>query len=312
MDPPASRITTPPVTVRSLHSANPRRVARLIKTRVQRAVAIARVKDRGRLRLELLTTDYVLTLLARRTGSQTLRLRVGKGPQSGTLYFGRDSFKVDRVAYFGIFLERWYRADYRGAVVVDVGGHKGYYGAFALLAGAADVRSYEPESQNFAMLERTASAFRAPWSTHRLAVGSESGMSKLHVSAESAGHSILFQQEEGPRKTVDTQEVTVVAMADILTDAASAGRPVIVKIDAEGAECDIVLGTPVEIWRDVDRVFLEVHDFAPCSADDILQHLRGAGLEVDYHVTDDDAVLLGLERRAARMMPVAASSERDH
>ena len=63
----------------------------------------------------------------------------------------------------------------------------------------------------------------------------------------------------------------------------------IVKIDAEGAECEIVLGTDVEMWRGVDAVFLEIHDFAPCSAEDIIGHLARAGLSVVLHERDDQA-----------------------
>ena len=55
---------------------------------------------------------------------------------------------------------RAYAGDYRGAFVVDVGAHKGYYGAYALAHGARWVVSYEPETANFALLERAASDVR--------------------------------------------------------------------------------------------------------------------------------------------------------
>ncbi len=259
----------------------------LIKIRSRRAVEVARVKGRPGLRRELLTMDYVLPLAKRRGGHGPLSLRASSPAASGTLYFGRDSFAVDRIAYFGIFLQGWYGADYSGATVIDIGAHKGYYGAFALLEGAKEVRSYEPEATNFAALERAAGSFGDAWIVNNRAVSDRAGEVVLHVNVESAGHSIV-QEDSEKRPTIGSQTVTVVPMADVLEDAGD-GRRLIVKIDAEGAECDIVLGTPVELWRSVDEVFLEVHEFAPCSTDAIVDHLTQAGLRVVMREADAQA-----------------------
>jgi FkbM family methyltransferase len=273
-----------------------RKILNLIRVRARRALQILRLDARSGLRGELLTMDYVLPLIRRRTRSDLLHLRTRSKAAAGMLYFGRESFAVDRVAYFGIFLERWYRGDYGGAIVVDVGAHKGYYGAFAMLEGAEEVRSYEPESSNFAALEWAAASFDKRWIVQRAAIGSTSGEVKLHVTAESAAHSVVRNELEGPRRTLRSENVAVIGMRDVLAQASLSGHPLIVKIDAEGAECDIVLGTPVEIWRLVDHIFLEVHDFAPCSTAAIVDHLQDAGLEVALHEVDDKAELLGLNR----------------
>ena len=39
-----------------------------------------------------------------------------------------------------------------------------------------------------------------------------------------------------------------------------------------------MLETSVESWQGVDEVFLEFHDFAPCSRSAIVDHLGRAGL----------------------------------
>jgi FkbM family methyltransferase len=266
-----------------------RRVLDLIRIRARRALEMARADGRPGLRRELLTMDYVLPLRRRLSGRGPLALRTRSKAAAGTLYFGRDSFAVDRVAYFGIFLQGWYRADYRGALVVDLGAHKGYYGAFALHEGAQEVRSYEPEATNLAALRRAAASFGGRWKVENAAVSDEAGEVLLHVNVESAGHSIVQAQAAGERRpTLRSESVPVVAMREVL-EAAPEGRPLIVKIDTEGAECDIVLGTPVELWRRVDHVFLEVHDFAPCSTDAIVDHLRQAGLDVVLREVDAEA-----------------------
>jgi FkbM family methyltransferase len=264
------------------------RAAELIRIRGARALEVARKRGRRGLRRELLKMDYVLPLALRRPGTEPLELRTRSDAASGTLYFGRDSFAVDRIAYFGIFLQGWYGADYRGAIVIDVGAHKGYYGAFALLEGAKEVRSYEPEATNFAALQRAAASFGDGWIVNNRAVAAEAGEVVLHVNVESAGHSIV-QEDSEKRPTVGSQTVTVVPMAEVLEDAARDGHRLIVKVDAEGAECDIVLGTPVELWERVDEVFLEVHDFAPCTTDEIVDHLTQAGLRVVLREVDAEA-----------------------
>jgi FkbM family methyltransferase len=272
-----------------------------LTARARRTLEVARLDARPGLRRELLAMDYVLPLARLRSGCDPIRLRTRSKAASGSLYFGRESFPVDRVAYFGIFLEGWYGGDYDGAVVVDIGGHKGYYGAFALHAGASEVHSYEPESRNFAALERAAASFDGRWTAHRAAVGAEPGVVTLHVNAESAGHSIVFEQTEGRRPTLGSEQVLQVAMEDVLGDASGSGAPVIVKIDAEGAECHIVLGTDVAAWRGVEAVFLEIHDFAACSSADIIGHLEEAGLSVVLHERDDqsEADLVALRRHSA-------------
>jgi FkbM family methyltransferase len=264
------------------------RAAELIRIRGQRALEVARKRGRRGLRRELLKMDYVLPVALRRPGTEPRELRTRSDAAAGTLYFGRDSFAVDRIAYFGIFLQGWYSADYRGAIVVDVGAHKGYYGAFALLEGAQEVRSYEPEATNFSALQRAAGSFGSGWLVNNRAVSAEAGEVVLHVNVESAGHSIVQETSE-KRPTVGSQTVAVVPMAGVLEEAAQDGRRLIVKIDAEGAECDIVLGTPVELWKQVDDVFLEIHDFAPCSADVIVDHLTQAGLRVAMREIDEEA-----------------------
>jgi FkbM family methyltransferase len=269
-----------------------------ITVRARRTLQVARLHARPGLRRELLAMDYLLPLARLRSGDDPLRLQTRSAAAVGNLYFGRDSFPVDRVAYFGIFLEGWYGGDYDGAVVVDIGGHKGYYGAFALHAGAAEVHSYEPESSNFASLARAAESFDGRWIAHRAAVGAAPGEVTLYVNAESAGHSIVLEQSEGPRPTLGSELVEQVAMAAVLEEVGRSDAPVIVKIDAEGAECDIVLGTDVEAWCGVDAVFLEIHDFAPCSSPDIVRHLEAAGLSVVLHERDDqaEADLIALRR----------------
>ncbi len=41
-------------------------------------------------------------------------------------------------------------------------------------------------------------------------------------------------------------------MADVLEEARALGGPLVVKVNTEGEECAIVLGTPAEAWTAVE------------------------------------------------------------
>jgi FkbM family methyltransferase len=203
---------------------------------------------------------------------------------NGRVYVDPNSLSADWETFREIFIPKYleYASDYEDAAVVDVGAHKGYFAASALLAGARVVFSYEPEARNFALLERAARSFRrgGRWVTHKTAVGAEAGQADLQVVEGSSGswaHS-LIERPDGD-ETGRTERVDLVAMASVLRAAAAVGtRRLVVKVDAEGAECEIVAGTDLEMWAPVDEVFVEHHDFAPCELEEIVAHLERAGL----------------------------------
>jgi FkbM family methyltransferase len=192
----------------------------------------------------------------------------------GDLWFSAEGINGDRGTFGEIFVHRCYRTDYRNVVAIDVGAHKGYFGAYALLHGARAVFSYEPEELNFAMLASAAESFRArgfDWRINRAAVGSYERETELHVARNSWSHSLLRARKQ--EETGRVQKIEVVSFRKILEEAEALNSPLVVKVDAEGAECEIVLGTPTESWALVKELFVEVHSFAPCSSHELIEHL---------------------------------------
>jgi len=179
-----------------------------------------------------------------------------------------------------IVVDRAYETDYRDAVVVDVGAHKGAFAAYALECGARAVISYEPEETNYGFLAACAGAVPGTvWRTHRAAVGSSTGTAELHVMNASWGHALTPSERSGADE-VGVQQVPVVAMTVVLAEAGDlAGSDrVVVKVNAEGAECEIVLGTPTPGWKRVHGVLMELHSWAPCTREQLVAHLEEAGL----------------------------------
>ena len=108
-----------------------------------------------------------------------------------TVYLSHDDYDVDWASFAFVAVDDAYAGDYGGVVVVDVGAHKGYYGAYALAHGARAVVSYEPERANFALLQGAATSARGlDWQTRQCAVGAQRGEAELHVMGASWGHAL--------------------------------------------------------------------------------------------------------------------------
>src|SRR4051812_28106155 len=78
---------------------------------------------------------------------------------AGTLHLD-PCHDADVTALDEIFVQRQYAADYRNAVVLDLGAHKGCFTLFAAQGRADWVLAFEPEEKNFSVLSRAARSAR--------------------------------------------------------------------------------------------------------------------------------------------------------
>lgn len=250
-------------------------------------------------RLPVRTRLGLLAVEGRRRLSPKTRYALRYG--QGELLLSHDDFAIDWETLKFVVSDEAYATDYDGAVVLDLGAHKGYFGAYALAHGARTVISLEPERANLELLERSAASFRArgaDWRVRPMAVGAEAGEAELHVMGASWGHALhpprAFAEHE-----VGRQRVPVCAASDLLAEArtlAGADAPVVVKVNTEGEECAIVLGTPASSWEAADEVLVEMHPWASCGASELTEHLAPARLA---SVASSMEVVLRL-RRAGR------------
>jgi FkbM family methyltransferase len=192
------------------------------------------------------------------------RTRIELGP--------RDDFPIDWKTFVAVFGHEEHAAPYQGAHVLDVGAHKGYFGAYALAKGASVVLSVEPERRNYEALTRAAARLGRQWLTRNAALGGESGTGTLLLDRASYAHSLTSVAHP-----VGEQPVTVITLEQALEELPPGGTRTIVKIDAEGNECEI-LATPAPLER-IDLLMVEWHEKkAPCSQDELVQAAESAGL----------------------------------
>lgn len=121
-----------------------------------------------------------------------------------------------------------------GMVVVDVGAHIGYYTLIAArrVAPGGKVFAFEPEAENFALLERTLALNHFPHvACHDVALADVSGRGSLFLSPENSGDHRLYDPGDGRAR----QDVRLTTL-DRFAREESLERVDLVKMDIQGAE----------------------------------------------------------------------------
>jgi FkbM family methyltransferase len=195
--------------------------------------------------------------------SQSLVVPIPAGPMRGMFWAPASGGKLLRVL-LGSY-EREQTALFRqlvapGSVVVDIGAHVGYYSLLSarLLGGRGRVAAFEPDPRNAAFLRRHVAVNR---STRKLvkveqaAVGAANGTARFSAGTGSGTGHIAAEGEF---------QVRLVKLDDYL--AAERLAPTHLKIDVEGAECDVLQGALETLRKYKPTLFLSTHGPAPHAA----------------------------------------------
>ena len=162
-----------------------------------------------------------------------------------------------------LYKEIWFKDDYRlrrdplppGSTVIDIGANIGMFAVFAATEmGAARVVAFEPFADSFALL--SANAARNHLTSIEpvpLGIAGAAGTRTLHMQGRHGVHSLFGTSGEA-------KPIECITLADAFARFAIA-RCGFLKLDCEGAEYEILLGTPPEILARIDRLALEYHDW---------------------------------------------------
>jgi len=144
--------------------------------------------------------------------------------------------------------------------VIDIGGHLGFFSLYAsVLNSVVPIYTYEPHTGNFAILKENLKQNRIKnVFPKNLAVAGHEGEVELHISREDLNHSIVHAIED----TDERQKVGAITLEKII-NRHDLGQVDLLKIDAEGAEFQILIDTPKEVLAKVSNIFLEYHDWMP-------------------------------------------------
>ncbi len=156
-----------------------------------------------------------------------------------------DCFIVSEILHDGYPLPK------SGDIVLDIGANIGIYSLYAAKAGAR-VIAFEPEEENFALLQRNVVEWPTIEAVH-MAVADENGLRKLSVPFRcSTGQWSLLQEGEG-------QNVHCISFHDIVQRWALLHIDIL-KMDIEGAEYQLLQSMSQSDLAKVRRIFLEFHD----------------------------------------------------
>ena len=141
----------------------------------------------------------------------------------------------------------------RNHTVIDVGANQGMFTMMSLALGAPQVIAAEPVPHTYNLLCQNVS--KAFWS-HKLisvckAVTHDMSKPVIMCVPEKTGHSSMYSQE-GHAQLVNT--CTLEQLVSQATQAA-----IYLKMDCEGAEWDIMMHTPDNIFDRISHVALEIH-----------------------------------------------------
>src|SRR6267154_2755852 len=183
--------------------------------------------------------DVLRVVWARRKKERTfrpIRLHVGE------IFVDGQDAEIDFQVLGQVLLDEVYsEVNLRDKIVVDLGAHKGYFAAYVLTAGAKAVFSYEPDPTNFACLSRFAETARLHGKLIEViqaAAGAADGELTLYRSEESWRHTTIAGQREvsGGRLQVPCNSLSSI-LAHVRKRFPE--ENLILKVDAEGAECPI-------------------------------------------------------------------------
>lgn len=187
-----------------------------------------------------------------------------------------------RVPVYEILVEDEYRLDWltaglrADAVVLDIGAHVGCFSVAAAhrLPGArVDAYEASPTTSGFLIRNIALNDMGTRVHGNNLAVRAEAGELEIADYGAASGHNGVLHLDEA-----DVARVTVPAVSMREALHVSGRSADVVKIDTEGGEYDMVLGSDPADWSGVQRVVLEYHDLPGHSWDELETFFASAGL----------------------------------
>ncbi len=142
----------------------------------------------------------------------------------------------------------WIAGFQAGEVLVDVGANVGMYSIWAAATRKVQVFAFEPEAQNFALLNRNilANKLQDCVKAYCLGLSDQQGLSTLYMqdmrvggSNHTVGEALDFKHEPMP---VTFKQGCVVARLDELVATQAVPLPTHIKIDVDGIEPRVVAG----------------------------------------------------------------------
>lgn len=166
-----------------------------------------------------------------------------------------------------------YEMDVKDTKVVDIGAFYGETAIYYSRLGASEVFAYEPfKSESF--IQSNAKLNRCNnIKSYRMAVSDEDGFFNCDPDFENRAETKIYYAEDS-NKRLNKISLEIIVNEHKIEDGC-------LKLDAEGAEFEIIRGAPIEVLRKFKQIVMEVHNYFG-NIDEITQKLMNSGFDIIY------------------------------
>jgi FkbM family methyltransferase len=166
-----------------------------------------------------------------------------------------------------------YEMDVKDTKVVDIGAFYGETAIYYSKMGASEVLAYEPfKSESFISSNAQLNGCNNIKS-YRMAVSDKDGFFNCDPDFENRAETKIYYAES-PNKKLNKISLETIVNEHHIEDGC-------LKLDAEGAEFEIIKGTPVETLRKFKQMAIEVHNYFG-NIDEITDKLMNSGFDITY------------------------------
>ena len=189
----------------------------------------------------------------------------------------------DRGVAEEIFLDRIYERYFKpelGQTVVDAGAHIGCFTlrAATLVGESGHVLSFEPSTQNYMLLSNNVSMNGLRnIRTFNCGLSSREGEAELLLSSNTGSNSLFSRTDQ--KISVVAREKVQLRQLDSIVDDLNLSQVDLIKLDAEGAELEILHGAERILSKFHPKIVGEAHPAFSASAEAILRLLSQFGYQ---------------------------------
>jgi FkbM family methyltransferase len=213
-----------------------------------------------------------------------LKFKIRKHPKIE--FQGKKGWPSDRFAIYQVFSRGIYRGepefDLGGAdVIFDVGAHVGAFTVYAAQENdESEIYAFEPFPESYGLLEENVQLndFDSRVETYEKAVTAEDCENyRLYLDKENTCRHGQIQRDE-TSQFAETESITLESVFQ-KQDLDSCD---FMKMNCEGAEEEILLGTPRAVFERIERLVFEYHerDDEDGTLEEILEYLRSTGFDI--------------------------------
>jgi FkbM family methyltransferase len=190
----------------------------------------------------------------------------------------------------------WLRSFQCGDVFLDIGANVGLYSIYAALVAGARVYCFEPESQNYALLNKNIflNGLHEQVTAYCLAASDEPGLSNLYLCTLAVGfghHDFgasswktdLHRGSVVYRKDQRLKQGALGMTLDALVESGALPVPNHIKIDVDGFEWKVLAGAAHTLSRPEVKSVLVETDFSIAENVDTIRYMAEQGWQFSQH-----------------------------